>query len=88
MSDLEHLNTEGLAQVGEVETRAMKEARVAEDYNNALIAGKVGAFNETASFIRSVLGSLGRFDDPRGLNTVLVWISDKVREAQAPNAAA
>lgn len=78
------LNTEGVTQVGEVETRAMREARVEEDYTNASIAGAVRALEETAIFTRALIASLGRYDDPRQLQAMLIWIADKIRDIQSP----
>jgi hypothetical protein len=80
----EPLNTAGLTQVGEVESRTMRESRVEEDYRNAFVAGGVTSLEATASFTRSLIGSLGRYDDPRQLNTLLTWIADRIREIQSP----
>ena len=80
----EHLNTEGVAQVGEIETRAMRETRTEADYHNATVAGAVMVLEATAMFIRGQIQALGRYDDPRQLQTTLVWIADKIREVQQP----
>lgn len=80
MTEPLHINTEGVVQVGELDTRLLREVKVAEDYRNARIAGATGAYTEVSHFAQSVIAGAGPYDDVRALHALLVWVADKIRE--------
>jgi len=80
----EHLNTEGLVEVGELGTRLFREALVATDFRNAHIGGAVDAYTATAFFVRGKLEAAGPFDDTRTMRELLIWLGDRIREVQSP----
>lgn len=80
----EQINTEGLTQVGEIETRALREIRVAENHHNSLVSGQVKAYQDAAEFVRFLYKSAGPYDDTRPLVTIQTWLGDRIREVQSP----
>jgi hypothetical protein len=80
----EQINTEGVVRVGELDTRVMREARVAEDHRNSLISGSVKAYRETDAFVESLQRSAGPYDDTRTMATIRTWLGDRIREVQSP----
>jgi hypothetical protein len=80
----ESLNTEGLTQVGEFDTRVLRTASVDEDYHNAMVAGAVWAFNLMAQFCKAQLEISGPYDDTRPIEIMISWTADKIREVQFP----
>jgi hypothetical protein len=81
---MDQLNTEGIARVGEIETRAFKEIRVAENYDNVRIGGQVQAYKEIALWVAAQIEIAGPYDDIRHLKYLIVWLGDKIREVQFP----
>jgi len=81
---MEHINTEGVAQIGELNTRSLREAQVAEDYRNARVSAAVHAYENTALWVRARLAAAGPYDDTRPMLELLVWLGDKIRETQSP----
>jgi hypothetical protein len=82
--DLNHqINTIGVQLVGEVNSRTMREAVVAEDYRNAWAAGAVHAYAEVAKFIDSKRSVSGPYDDLRALEDMRVWLGDMIRAAHS-----
>lgn len=79
-----NINTEGIVHVGEINTRAMREAQVAEDYHNAQVSGAVGVLTETALWVAGRIAASGPYDDTRALQELTVWIADRIREVQSP----
>lgn len=79
---LEHLNTQGLVTAGEIESRAFRETRSAEDYRNAEIAGAVKAYAETSLWCQALIARAGPYDDTRFLQHQLIWLADQIREVQ------
>ena len=77
---MEHLNTEGVVKVGEVETRVLKEARAEFDLGPAIAHAKTEAYEEMAVWIRLRLASCGPYDDTRSLMGLLTWLADRIRE--------
>ena len=81
---MDHLNTEGVSLVGEIDTRALKEVQVAEDFRNAYQAGQVKSYNETLIWVSEQIRHAGPYDDTRHMEFLVVWLGDKIREVQPP----
>jgi hypothetical protein len=81
---MDTINTEGVVEVGEVQTRVLREARVEDDYRNANIAGGVAAYEATARWAQEHLAAAGPFDDTRTLQELLQWLGDRIRIVQQP----
>lgn len=79
----QQINTIGLESTGEFESRAMRETRVAEDYENARIAGAAQAFTEVGLFAKSRIAAAGPYDDTRALQDLEIWLADKIREVHS-----
>lgn len=84
MTDIEERNDAlGIIQVGELETRQQREARVAENYEEAVRSGARGAYEETALWVEQRIAASGPYDDLRALQDLQVRIADKIREVHA-----
>lgn len=81
---MDNINTEGVAQIGEINTRALREVQVEDDYRNAQVAGAVRAYERTSIWVRERLSAAGPYDDTRPMMELLVWLGDKIRETQSP----
>ena len=78
--DLDHqINTIGVELVGEVHSRTMREAQVAEDYHNAWVSGAASAYAEVGKFIASKRSVAGAYDDLRALDDMERWLGDMIR---------
>lgn len=80
---MDHFNVEGVVTAGEVETRVMREARVAYDFRNAFVAGQVRSLEETSLWVQEQISKAGPYDDTRALQALTTWVADKIRSAQA-----
>lgn len=82
----ESFNVEGLNLVGEFESRTLREARVAEDYENARRSGAVDAFTEVGIWAQEQILKAAPYDDTRALREIVSWAADKIREVSSPQA--
>lgn len=78
MSD-EAINTDGLAHVGEVTTRVMREAIAEDDYTNAFRAGQASELAEVARWAEARIAAAGPYDDTRALAEIISWTADRIR---------
>jgi len=75
----DRINTLGVELVGEVASRTMREAQVAEDYHNAWVSGAASAYAEVQKFIASKRSVAGPYDDLRALEDMQRWLGDMIR---------
>ena len=83
------INTEGVSQVGEINSRLMREAVVEPDFSNAWVSGAVQAYTETIAFADRQLAAAGPYDDVRALGQLILWCRDRIAQVTAngmPNA--
>jgi hypothetical protein len=83
------INTIGVeygAETGEIASRVMREAVVAEDYHNAHVAGAMFALTEVARFTRGKIEAAGPYDDVRALVDLQSWLADMIRKVHEPMA--
>lgn len=81
------INTLGVAEgveSGEISSRVQREARTAEDYHNAHVAGAAWALGEVARFARSKIEIAGPYDDVRAIEELQTWLADMIRKVHEP----
>lgn len=83
MTEVEAINTDGLAHVGEVTTRVFRESVAERDYTNALRAGRVDAMAEVAHWAQQRIDAAGPYDDTRALAELISWTADKIRDTHS-----
>jgi hypothetical protein len=81
----ERVDALGLVGLGEVTTRVQREAITEPDFRNVWVAGQVESLEAVRAFANEVLASSRPYDDVRAIRTMLIWISDRVREVQTPS---
>lgn len=79
---MEHINSEGVVEVGEINTRVFREAITEVDFHNATVSGSVNAFGKTLEFSRRQLALAGPYDDTRPIKEMILWLGDRIREVQ------
>lgn len=77
--ELQHINTEGVQQVGELNTRLFREAMVEIDFDNAQRAARVQILSELELWAEEQLRSAHPYDDTRSLTNLQTWLADKIR---------
>lgn len=81
---IELVNNEGLAEVGEITTRVMREAIQEPDFTHARQAGATDAYTICLAWVAERLRMAGEYDDTRELQNMVTWLGDKIREVNSP----
>lgn len=79
----EHINTEGVTGVGELNTRVLREAFIQPDFSQAYVAGAVEAYGEAAAWAQERIRMSGQYDDIRPLVELIGFLGDKIRETHS-----
>lgn len=80
----EHLQTEGVTKVGEVISRTMREAIVADDYRNSFVAGADMVLHALGTRLERMIACAGPYDDTRALADFLTWSRDSILRIHTP----
>lgn len=81
--DKQSINTNGAVAIGEINTRAMREAMVEVDHKEALITGAVSAYSEVLKWAEELLRRAGPYDDTRAIQELILILGDKIRDVRS-----
>lgn len=79
---MDHINSEGVVGIGEINTRVLREALVELEFENAKVAAKVETLNGVIKFAKEHIDKAGPYDDTRSMSELIVWAGDRIREVQ------
>lgn len=79
----QHINTDGVVSVGEINTRLMREAITEPDHREAVRSGLSKAYRECAVYAQERIDGAGPYDDTRALKDMVTWLGDRIREVHA-----
>lgn len=77
------INTDGVTSIGEINSRAFREAIAEPDFRMARIAGEVRAYENTIRWCEEAIQLAGPYDDTRLVENLIRILGDKIRESHS-----
>lgn len=81
--DKQALNTEGAVAIGEINTRAMREAIVEPDHREAMATAAANAYADIIGWAQERIDRAGPYDDTRALQELILILGDKIRDVRS-----